>query len=373
MASKPNYKNSYAAYSAAQFKFKCQRCGILKTQDAFSNKEINTYKDLLAKSPGMKPHPVESGRKCHACNDSQLNELQCQGPCGKVLPLARFSKQQRKGGMGACMECITWRESLVQGLPTASAPGSGVQPGAFDRDVEPENTTGPILPSPNIDARTATMTVQSKPSSSGYIAPHMRGLAGGQGSSPAVAPDSENHSVSSASNIFEGARTVDLHSELGWSTRDTRRRRAGPTISYNAYDPQGVHHVLNRAPSSRSSEADTFATPAMQSGTGTGVAPPRAPPRAAAPTVPSGSPATPASPVTPVSVTQRTEGPKAASTPTRRAPVIQTNQTTGWAKAVGSRTAPRAPPQEQEISRPEPLVVVGQRQRGRYDSSDDEI
>lgn len=50
------------------------------------------------------------------------------------------------------MECIIWRESLVDGIPTASAPGSGVQPGAFDRDVEPENTTGPILPPPNIDA-----------------------------------------------------------------------------------------------------------------------------------------------------------------------------------------------------------------------------
>jgi hypothetical protein len=180
------------------------------------------------------------------------------------------------------------------------------------------------------------MTVQSKPSRSGYIAPHMRGLAGGQGSSPAVAPDSENRSVSSASNIFEGARTIDLHSEFGWSTRDTRRRRAGPTISYNAYDPQGVRHVLNRAPSSYTSEADTFVTPAMQSGTGAGITSPRAPPRAAGPTVPSASPATLASPTTPVSVTRSTEESKTAATPTRRTPVIQTNQTTGWAKAVSS-------------------------------------
>ncbi|PQE07754.1 Stc1 domain-domain-containing protein [Rutstroemia sp. NJR-2017a BVV2] len=359
--------------SSPRFKFKCQRCGVLKTQDGYSNKEINGYKDKLAMKPGMKPHPVDSLLKCRACNDGQLNELECQGPCGKVLPLARFSKQQRKGGLGWCMECITWKESFIEGVPIPTAPGSGVQPGAFDSDVEPENTTGTILPPPNIDARTATMTVQSKPSGSGYIAPHMRGLAGGQGSSPAVASDSENRSVSSASNIFEGARTADMRSESGWSTRDTRRRRAGPTISYNAYDLQGVHHLLHRAPSSRSSEADTFATPAMQSGTGTGIAPPRAPPRAAAPTIPSASPASPASPATPVSVVRPIEGSKTASTPTRRTPVIRTNQTTGWAKAVGSRTAPPAPPQEQAISRPEPLIVVGQRQRGRYDSSDDEI
>jgi hypothetical protein len=90
--------------SSPRFKFKCQRCGVLKTQDGYSNKEINAYKDLLAKSPGMKPHPVESARKCRACNDSQLNELECQGPCGKVLPLGRFSKQQRKGGLGVCSQ-----------------------------------------------------------------------------------------------------------------------------------------------------------------------------------------------------------------------------------------------------------------------------
>jgi hypothetical protein len=50
------------------------------------------------------------------------------------------------------MECITWKESFIEGVPIPTAPGSGVQPGAFDRDVEPENTTGPILPPPNIDA-----------------------------------------------------------------------------------------------------------------------------------------------------------------------------------------------------------------------------
>jgi hypothetical protein len=54
----------------------------------------------------MKPHPIDSLLKCHQCNDSQLNELECQGPCGYTLPLDRFSKQQRKGGLGVCSQCI---------------------------------------------------------------------------------------------------------------------------------------------------------------------------------------------------------------------------------------------------------------------------
>jgi hypothetical protein len=49
------------------------------------------------------------------------------------------------------MECILWRESQVDGVPIASAPGSGAQPGAFDHEVEPGNTTGTTLPRPAID------------------------------------------------------------------------------------------------------------------------------------------------------------------------------------------------------------------------------
>lgn len=158
MASKPNYKNSYASLTAARhvygpfimenvklillvgemlsrfplsksvslevedvqlitsslrFKFKCQRCGILKTQDCYSNKEIGSYKATLALNPGMKPHPIESYLKCRACKDSQLSELKCCGPCTMVKPLGQFSKSQRKGAKGVCSPTLSFSTVVI--------------------------------------------------------------------------------------------------------------------------------------------------------------------------------------------------------------------------------------------------------------------
>ncbi|KAM3074327.1 hypothetical protein ACMFMG_002861 [Clarireedia jacksonii] len=356
MVSKPNYKTSYAGRTAGQrdavqipptFEFKCQRCGIFKTLDFYSNRVIDGYKAILAMSPSMKPHAINSGLKCRTCNDNQLHELACQGPCGEMLPLGSFSKNQRKGGLGWCKKCISWKESFIGGVPIPSAPGSGVQPGAFDFDVEPEDTTGHTLPRPAVDTiaqQTASMTIQTKPSGSDYVAPHLQGLADGQGSTPAAASGIDTRSESSASNIFEGVRTADMRSEAGWSTRDTRRRKGGPVISYNAYDPQGVHHLLTRAPSSRSSDAGMSTTHTLQSQSGAGIAPPRA----TVPRVPAASPVSPGSAARP-----------------------SVDYKNGWARSVGHRTVPPAPLEMEESSRPEP--PMGHRQRSRYDSSDDEI
>lgn len=161
------------------------------------------------------------------------------------------------------------------------------------------------------------MALQTKPSDPGYVAPHMRGLANGQSNTPAATSGVEHRSQTSASNAYEGVRTAEMRSVTDWSAGDSRRRKGGPTISYNAYDPQGVRHLRHRAPSSHSSEASTPVTPALQSVAGI------APPRAAAP------PVNPDSAVRPGMAPQTT--PSSSSTS-----VAVTNPTTGWAKAVSS-------------------------------------
>ncbi|KAA8565222.1 hypothetical protein EYC84_010955 [Monilinia fructicola] len=244
------------------------------------------------------------------CKGEQVQELECQGPCGQVKVLDLFSKAQRSRGNKWCMECVHWKEGHHPEVDLTSAPGS--EPAPHATTPPPVETTG------------------SYAASMAALAPHLRAVTGS---------GIENRSQSSVSNPFEGARTADLPAD-GWVTRDCRRR-TGPAMRYNAYDANGVRHSQQKAMTLTSVTTSIVGDSSFASVTGES-------PRVAAATAPHRS------------------APAPAPQPVR----VVTNQNTGWAKPIGQRT--RQPVNPGAITEWAPESNAPYR-RSAYDSSDDEM
>ncbi|KAF7927092.1 hypothetical protein BELL_1267g00020 [Botrytis elliptica] len=303
------------------FKFKCRHCNIFKTKDCFSKKEISSYANQYAQNPGMKLDPIKSLLRCMGCKGGQASERQCEGPCSKWKSLDQFSKAQRSRGNGWCMECVQWKEGHHPEVNTTPAPGTELEQLDTTSDA-PEPTTGS-----SYAASMASLSLGNTPNGSQLL----RAAAGSQ---------IENRSQSSMSNAYEGARTA---SSDVWSTRDSRRR-AGPAIQYNAYDANGVRHSHEKAMTLTSR-----ATSAVGASSATSVA---------------SGPALATRPVT--------QSPAATASRSSQvtAPRVVVNQSTGWAKPIGTRTAQPANPSALTAWAPE--SNEGYR-RSAYDSSDDEM
>ncbi|KAK6602645.1 hypothetical protein H4I95_06582 [Botrytis cinerea] len=279
------------------FKFKCRYCNIFKTKGCFSKKEIGPLERDVARNPGMRLDPISPLLRCMECKGGQVMERQCEGPCSKIKTLDMFSKSQRSRGNGWCMECVQWKEGHHPEVNTTPAPGTELEQLDTTNDA-PEPTTGS-----SYAASMASLSLGNTPNGS-QLAPHPRAAAGSQ---------IENRSQSSMSNPFEGARTADLPTSSDvWSTRDSRRR-AGPAIQYNAYDANGVRHSQERAMTLTSQ-----ATSTVGASSATSVA--SSPARATRP------------------VTQSPAATASRPSPTT-APRVVVNQSTGWARPIGTRTA----------------------------------
>lgn len=122
------------------FKFKCRHCSVFKTQDCYSKNEIAPYKHTLSQNPGMKPDSIKPLLRCRSCKGEQVQELECQGPCGQVKVLDLFSKAQRSRGNKWCMECVHWKEGHHPEVDLTSAPGS--EPAPHATTPPPVETTG---------------------------------------------------------------------------------------------------------------------------------------------------------------------------------------------------------------------------------------
>ncbi|KAI9644168.1 hypothetical protein NHQ30_007521 [Ciborinia camelliae] len=326
------------------FKFKCRHCKVFKTQDCFSKNEIAPYKNKLVQNPGMRPDAVESLLRCRSCKGEQVQELQCEGPCGNVKVLDLFSKAQRSRGNKWCMECIHWKESHHPDVDLTPAPGSEPEQQVATNGA-PVETTGSSYPASMaaLTNQTSSISIGNTPTSSQLASPHLRALAGS---------GLENRSQSSVSNPFEGARTADMQvSSDGWSTRDSRRR-AGPAIRYNAYDASGVRHSQEKAMTTTSVATSDIGTSSFASVT-SGPARPGVVAPAPAATAPR-----------PAATASHPSAPAAA--PVR----VITNQNTGWAKPVGTRTRQPANPGAITEWAPESNTPY---RRSAYDSSDDEM
>jgi len=107
----------------------------------FSNKEQRVYLEKYVASPSNhRINAITAKIRCRACSGEQVNERQCEGPCGQWKALDKFSKTQRSRGSGWCQECVLWKEAAEPGVVTEAAPNTmlapdEVDPGAFGSQI----------------------------------------------------------------------------------------------------------------------------------------------------------------------------------------------------------------------------------------------
>lgn len=95
------YSGGYSEAKKAQLqatklpeKLKCKDCKALKPTDAFSEKKLSDFKQLLARNPALAA-PTSAMIVCRKCTPGQTHELECS-TCGLVKSLDGFTKAQRR-------------------------------------------------------------------------------------------------------------------------------------------------------------------------------------------------------------------------------------------------------------------------------------
>ncbi|KAH8811759.1 Stc1 domain-containing protein [Xylogone sp. PMI_703] len=224
-------------------KYKCRICEKFKHPASYSKKELNSYTNAIANR--IPVTAITARLRCRECAGNQVNELQCEGPCGIWKDLESFSKNQRGGGAHWCMECVLWKESQEPGVLTRAAPNQ-------ELDVDEVNTnygddTDPEGDADEDDGRSMVLPYRA---SHQYPAPSNGGFSKQKSHVPSSITHSQNienlsiivDGQSTISNPFENQDTASTIS--GWTPGDARRRVIGST--FNAYDPSGRLHVQNR-------------------------------------------------------------------------------------------------------------------------------
>ena len=99
----------------------------------FSNKEQKVYLEKYVASPSNhRINAITAKIRCRLCSGEQVNERQCEGPCGEWKALDKFSKAQRTRGSGWCQECVLWKEAAEPGVVTEAAPNTMLAPDEYD-------------------------------------------------------------------------------------------------------------------------------------------------------------------------------------------------------------------------------------------------
>ena len=110
----------------------------MKEPQMFSNKEQKTYLEKYIASPSNhRINGITAKIRCRLCSGEQVNERQCEGPCGEWKALDRYSKSQRTRGSGWCQECVLWKEAAEPGMVTEAAPNTMLAPDEYDEVEEP--------------------------------------------------------------------------------------------------------------------------------------------------------------------------------------------------------------------------------------------
>ncbi|KAM7206318.1 hypothetical protein V8F33_000604 [Rhypophila sp. PSN 637] len=109
---------AYSNTPSAAARIKCSR-GEWKARDQFSNKSLTDFDRLVAIG---RARPDNSTIVCREHTATQLSEIQCHGPCGKMRPINDFSKSSRRNKKYLCKDCTAYHTAdLEQDLPPPGA------------------------------------------------------------------------------------------------------------------------------------------------------------------------------------------------------------------------------------------------------------
>ncbi|KAK0634986.1 Stc1 domain-containing protein [Bombardia bombarda] len=91
--------------AAGGTKIQCCVGNEWKTRDQFSKNKLQDYDRRF----GRGATPANSGIACRAHTGGVSLELQCEGPCDRILSIDSFSKSSRRNNKNWCMECTEWQ------------------------------------------------------------------------------------------------------------------------------------------------------------------------------------------------------------------------------------------------------------------------
>ncbi|KAI0974945.1 hypothetical protein F4678DRAFT_458061 [Xylaria arbuscula] len=99
--------------------FTCRVCGKDKPHAEYSPAQIQKWYKLKRQDQYNTVNPHTAGLTCKV-HSSQQREIRCEGPCGLIKLVDRFSKAQRNNSSPWCIMCTEWKESNgANEIPTA--------------------------------------------------------------------------------------------------------------------------------------------------------------------------------------------------------------------------------------------------------------
>ncbi|KAI1825694.1 hypothetical protein F4861DRAFT_161701 [Xylaria intraflava] len=133
-----------ASQAALPATFRCRVCGQNKVPGAFSNSQIQKWRNKKKNDRRNEITPETVGLICTGHDGER--DLRCHGPCDRSKPVQLFSKTQRNAPTPWCIECTEWRNHF-EGLeiPTAGPRATvtrGLYTSKYDDSDEAEDSGG---------------------------------------------------------------------------------------------------------------------------------------------------------------------------------------------------------------------------------------
>ncbi|KAK4135610.1 hypothetical protein BT67DRAFT_255813 [Trichocladium antarcticum] len=134
--------------SAGGSTLRCQRGGEWAARDQFSQNQLDKFTRKARQGIAT---PENTGISCRAHSPQSIQELTCEGPCGRRRELYFFSKSTRRKGTNWCRDCVDYQECLEVG---ASLPPPNSLP-SFDEPTPALEQT--LLPMPALPNNTMSV------------------------------------------------------------------------------------------------------------------------------------------------------------------------------------------------------------------------
>lgn len=228
-------------------KFLCRICARWKKKTQFSNKELGKF-TFRNQNSSTQVTPITARLRCRGCTGEAAHELECLGPCGKAKLLNEFSKAARKaGGSNWCTVCTLWKESSEHNVSVQSPPiSNAIGDSSEIRANLPPNLNDYEYSDPEAGDDDSDYDDMSHISSST--------LSLGCTSGNTIDYESQTSSVS---NRWENA---SFTSSASISTSTSTICKPMQPLVYNAWDPSGNLHKVNRTENLETNETKNLAS-----------------------------------------------------------------------------------------------------------------
>ncbi|GKT57096.1 STC1 domain protein [Colletotrichum tofieldiae] len=127
-------------------KFRCKTGGEWKPWSSFSKKQQKLVQDKLSRR--VRIDAANTGMVCRIHSGEPVKEIQCEGPCNRILVLDKFSKNNRTNGVNICKACQHWVNTQEPGYAPWAGPNTYLDPLEEMDDFE---TRLPVDPSDIFD------------------------------------------------------------------------------------------------------------------------------------------------------------------------------------------------------------------------------